>query len=478
MSSGTDITTSETPVSVHDMELICVKKTKQDNTRSTTSDSALKDEELDAERDFFKPGTGLTGVVERIPLPVKLAILVALTTIGVVALTVGLIASEAVSLSVAANTDIYLHNVMPIDKFAKCVRAERNPSVVYLSYHRNVSNLPAVLDSYNCTVPDLAAVRALYPVYLDSAGSSRDETQRLINVVEDFVSRLNATRELVLGNDTDVVADAYYIREYYANFIEALLAVAGYYVGSMKNNSPGGLYLNLFRVTGSVARLRGAGDIVFIDGLDSKSYSHIYACSERLIVSESDFLSLATTDMYDQYQRQVSSLPETIRVLNWVASIVDGTAVNVTEDDWHSTTSAWVNALTAFEQQVLNGILDSSKQTVNQGIGIIFLVVCAPAAVLVASILFGTLFARTITGPWRRLNRLQQDTITKFVPSSFLSTIKCQSISEAEIGKHIQKETVILYTEMTTYWIAMKDAKPQDMIDILNSFFKVSIISL
>jgi hypothetical protein len=471
----TEAATSNTE---QELETYNVQQKTHPNTLSTTSDSALREDELDAENNLLRQsGTGFIGCMERIPLPIKLIILVALSTVGVILLTIGLVVIEGDILTTATTTNTYIQNILPLDSFAKCIRAEREASTIYISYDRRTADLPRVLENQKCADSLAPTVRALYPTYLDSAGSYRNEAQAFIDSIEKFYDTLKYARSIVLSS-TDAEKDLLFVRDFYTNYIDAVLLVSNYYLSALKNNTGGSLYLSLFRVTGAIARLRGAGDVLLIDGYSERINTRFYASVQRYFKAETNFVTACSHTLNAAYKNALD-IPEKTRVLAWANLINDNFTYvknTTTPEDWHGNATAWITALTNFEKRILDEIIEQSQKAVRASIAVICVVILIPIGALLASVVFGFLFARTITGPWRRLNRLQQETITKFVPASFLSALKCSSIAEAELGKHVQKETLLLNTELANLWCNAQSLSSQEKINILNSFFKVSLI--
>jgi class 3 adenylate cyclase len=441
------------------------------NTMTSTTDSGLRDE-LDNERDMLvQQAKGALGFVERIPLPIKLIMLTLISTLGVIVLTGVLIAIVARQLHETSVTNRYIKNLVPADIFAKCIRTERSPSLIYMAEGRAPVHLQSVLSARSCIDNAIQPLRAMYSEYLSVAKDSVAQTH--INTVEESYKTLPVIRGVVLGTINNGI-DVTDVMNWYADFIEQVLfLIDDYYrnLGDTSNSGP--VYSSLFHLAGSVARLRGSGDILFNSEFSVKSYANLYAAVERFKQSEVEFIAIADSTLLNKYHTQTMNTVFRNNTWTWAQMAINQTYQNASFlEQWDSNATAWVNALIALEVDTLAQFTASATKNNSMSIFYICIVVLLPIIVLICSLVFGIIFAKTITGPWQRLNRLQQETISKFVPISFLHAIKCNSIAEAELGKFVQNETVILFCEIGDFYITTKNLKPQELINFLNSFFK------
>jgi hypothetical protein len=76
--------------------------------------------------------------------------------------------------------------------------------------------------------------------------------------------------------------------------------------------------------------------------------------------------------------------------------------------------------------------------------------------------------AKTITGPWERLNRLQNATIKKFVPTGFLRMLGCKQITDLTLGTYVQKQLVILVVDIKDFDLIQSGSDPSVALELLN----------
>ncbi|KAL0488240.1 hypothetical protein AKO1_008913 [Acrasis kona] len=110
------------------------------------------------------------------------------------------------------------------------------------------------------------------------------------------------------------------------------------------------------------------------------------------------------------------------------------------------------------------------KNNYSTGIGYLVPVLSSEFIFVILIILSMVLFSQTITGPWERLNILQEDTIRKFVPKGFLSLIKCDKISDVRLGKCQERGIVMMLVEVSEF--GSTAVSGGDSLVILNKFLQ------
>jgi hypothetical protein len=75
--------------------------------------------------------------------------------------------------------------------------------------------------------------------------------------------------------------------------------------------------------------------------------------------------------------------------------------------------------------------------------------------------------AKSITGPWERLNRKFNETIKKFIPSGLLKMLKTKQLIELELGKNANQPMIVLRAKIKDF--DKLTVEPQKALDILNN---------
>jgi class 3 adenylate cyclase/phosphoribosylformylglycinamidine (FGAM) synthase PurS component len=101
------------------------------------------------------------------------------------------------------------------------------------------------------------------------------------------------------------------------------------------------------------------------------------------------------------------------------------------------------------------------------------------AAFVVVSILFfliglimEMMMAKTIRGPWQRLNKIQETTIKRFVPGGFLRLLGVQQISDLTLNMNKMKRIVLVQVEIKDFDKISFSIDPNRMLHVLNSVFE------
>ncbi|KAL0479256.1 hypothetical protein AKO1_008088 [Acrasis kona] len=76
-----------------------------------------------------------------------------------------------------------------------------------------------------------------------------------------------------------------------------------------------------------------------------------------------------------------------------------------------------------------------------------------------------------ITGPWRRLNWLQENSIRKFVPQGFLNLIKCKKLSDVHLGMNNNCNITMLRLEISNYEEWTNNFSSTQGLNLLNKLF-------
>jgi class 3 adenylate cyclase len=82
----------------------------------------------------------------------------------------------------------------------------------------------------------------------------------------------------------------------------------------------------------------------------------------------------------------------------------------------------------------------------------------------------GFIFSRTIIGPWKRLNDLQEKAVSLFVPKDLLAFLKISKISELRYGLAVQKELTVLRCDISNFNTITAKMKPDEKMTFFNAF--------
>ncbi|KAL0477454.1 hypothetical protein AKO1_005718 [Acrasis kona] len=103
---------------------------------------------------------------------------------------------------------------------------------------------------------------------------------------------------------------------------------------------------------------------------------------------------------------------------------------------------------------------------------LVILVILVIGVVLFAASAFISNFflSTSISGPWSRLNKLQETTIKKFMPQGFLNLIKCKNISEVRVGLSNTCQLTMMQVEITNFDFCFRGFNSDEILSMLNCF--------
>jgi class 3 adenylate cyclase len=145
-----------------------------------------------------------------------------------------------------------------------------------------------------------------------------------------------------------------------------------------------------------------------------------------------------------------------------------------------ASSSPWYNMMTqrstaAFDMvQYLTQLLtEESNDKLKRGAIAVSIIVFILSLVFVAAVVSAYIFSQAITGPWRRLIRIQEETIKKFVPRLLLKMLKCYRLSEITLGRSVERDLAVLFSDIRNFTQMSERMSPNQIFNYLNKYLSV-----
>jgi class 3 adenylate cyclase len=417
-------------------------------------------------------GKGLLGLVERIPLPIKLFVMCFLSVAGM-AIFAGLFLNEK-KLDLRAGRD---------SQAAFQAASDFGQLITYLQLERsaqfNSSNLndTALNDLMHATDDIYAKISKKYfNSFKEQYGQMFKESLQQVMTAQ---SQLQANRDKIQNKRNDFPTE-FTVILYYTNYIEYVLSMVSGIMYQVKSNGrytiAYAMYLRLmeyqeqsFLYAGGMIRYPIYTSIVY------RLFAVSKGTRDNFRNAWSTSVDLEMASFYNN-QMNVSSTKQLQAMESYIES--NGIKSNFvftnkyTLGDWVNNCTEFFDNLRVTKDRMANTMediaVDNYTRAASRITGFSILVAC----IAVLAVISAFMFAYTIIGPWRRLNRLQENVISRFVSRGFLKVLECKSIVDVTLGKFVEKELTIMEIEIDDFSRIRKDMKPSEVFRFLNAYLK------
>jgi hypothetical protein len=295
-----------------------------------------------------------------------------------------------------------------------------------------------------------------------------------ITNVKNAIASLQANRVLVKQLNA---TNAYVVMNTYHDVISAILALADDMNDVLGvNNMYCTAFITSYRLAQAVRRVRSLGLIITQFNSFNLTTSVDF---ERWIAKynslSQSFKSVTTGAVLNYYQDSVLAnktvdavaLVESVRVQELSAS-----SLNVTFDNFEIITREWIFNYRDLSDVIRAAMYADAARTSSSNALYLTLACVLPVIFFVVTAVVTYLLSLTITGPWRRLNRIQDIAIKRFVPSSMLAMIRCNSITDVEIGKHALRKITFVRARLKGQAILDSDTGPNIAVQRLKKVYE------
>jgi class 3 adenylate cyclase len=420
---------------------------------------------------------GFIGLLERVPLSVKLTMMITVSLLGLLAVAIFLIAVEGVNIHGAKQELKFVSVAQLVSNAMNNVQSQRH----YCD--RNIvdstSQTIGYLETYvNDGASILSALDSLYQSY------ANDPTMQ--NVIAQYFTYRNQLPVYVAScYNQNITADQ--AISYYYNLTDSMWAVLvrlNYYYGVTIASDN---FVVILRATDMQSLIRTLGSNAYdpskttnIGTMTTSEYS-LYSkfIGERDIALKIWMWHSSQTDINYFEQNGQIAVAEATALENYLLTSLNFTdnLANVTEPpslqsvSWDSVSYIRLNQFYALQTRVLNELVNASNASRGQAIGLIVGAIIVAIFFFIVVLFSSICSAMTIVGPWKRMNRMQEMAINKFVPQKFLKLIGCNKISDVNLGKFVEQNLTILHADIRQFEKITSNLKPEQIFQFVNTYF-------
>jgi hypothetical protein len=398
-------------------------------------------------------GTGCIGRIEKLPLWFKLISMSSVLVLGYTILAIYVIVITYRKNQTAASARDFMISINHVNDFIERIQHEREISNHYLC---NVSMSDNELQTA-WRASDAALVHA----------------SSWINTNFVNLTILAGIRENVTLYKDDLIT-AYQTLLFYTDVIESTLKTVGTASQSVMSDRSIPVVLN---------------SIQYVDAVFKSSAMALFYFYSDFKHSEADYDLFS----YDYIRRFLldairysapSSTVEQLDAMKLVADIqkMDIFYVLFNKDNYASIrqnytfssvlnyTSTYQTITTAVGASILDFFIHEKELEYDSSVAVFTVVTVLIILFTFAALFSNLILSATITGPWRRLNMLQESTIRKFVPQGFLNLIKCRNISDVQLGISAQRNITMMRVEIVNFESWTKEIDTTQVLSLLNHF--------
>jgi class 3 adenylate cyclase len=326
----------------------------------------------------------------------------------------------------------------------------------------NLTDVSQLSQINNKTDSALVIFQATY-----SMNNQNDRISSVIATMDTQLNSLNSVRNQINSFISDQTALS--VLNSYSAITESVINYIGTF-GSSDGSTSSTVqaealtYLSTLSLTNSMSEMRAFGTFLVNRNWTIPNIVMFYALGHRTNKLYSLWNVTMSTQTLNNYDIYVASKPSTSAVESLFASYTP--AVTIDGNSFYNNVTIMVDGMRTVQGQLFAGVTASAKKMITASY---IYVALAPVIVIfffMVTTLSGVLVAKTISGPWQRLNKIQEQTIRKFVPQSFLRLVNCEKISDVKLGVQSRRWLAMMHVEIR----GLHDTKSLETTSTLNSF--------
>lgn len=423
--------------------------------------------------------TGCCGCFERLPLTLKLLIMNAISLTGAVIIGVLLL--------------VMLFTSMQSDQS-------------YLKFHQvcvNAGTYTAIIYHTNCTgnaIHEIQKERGSSNFFVASNGTSfgtalqlqRSKTDPQLQIFVDFLNYLNPqsdsarymnanisllatlrrqvdalsiSRAQSFGNYTMIIKSMLDFMLQYslqsASSLSELVALNT--LIRMKETMGQQRYAPFFNVT-QTNRAHGVAIVTMGKYASTADYVQMV----QINAEEKSLINILTAEAskehVDDFQALVSGpqIAPVNSVINTLVNNPNALSFGIDPNYWWNITSFKIDLLKSVENAWASDFKSGVTNKINNSVATVVVTFVLMAAFFVLALVIALITSRTIIGPWQRMLDLQANTISKFVPTGFLRLLRCSSLADVHIGKSVQREITIVFSDIRDFTSLSEKMSPDE----------------
>jgi class 3 adenylate cyclase len=328
----------------------------------------------------------------------------------------------------------------------------------------------ALIDDCQITMSRLSSERAMsanfllnntFPLdeLLDTQNTTDAYNQEFFDEYPDmanatFTKRMNTMRERVKNKSTNV----YNMTLFYEEYVNSFKRTIGQMTRTKGEDHVAKILVTIEYVE-RVFVMSVLGNYIFSapyarnDTARFQTYTKMIGIVNQYELLSSMFHSSAPTSVIAYKESFMTNYFNDAKKLLAIlsAQYVDGRQIiDVSQyfDQWINITTGWQVERTNVGIYMIDYLLIETGTRYKNALAILVVCIVLLCFLFGAGTLSSVLLAKTITGPWRRLSKLQKATIRKFVPDGFMDMISVKTVKDMVPGKFVERDITMLQVEI------------------------------
>jgi class 3 adenylate cyclase len=422
--------------------------------------------------------SGWLGKLERIPLWMKLVLCVSISFITVVVFGTVLVKDRTETLAIMSETIMFSNMTLALSNFVNELQRERSSTGYFLAQRQDIY-WKKLLNQRFRTDRRLKEFRYAFSEERIRAVRSLDNVIQKINYCTE---NLNTHRSLVNNMQIEVS----YAVEHYTTCNEKLIDA----ISAIALASQDTIYLNNLNTFNFLVRYKEAtmisAEILSAFGMSQGKFSlKFYQQFVAAISLRNAFFHLMELSMDDQLRKLVQIVFNTDHykrvqiiedsVLGMDISAIHNYTIDTDADSWYNSFSCYLEKLKVIEDRLADDILSLSYRLEHTASNQAYTYCLMVLVAFVTTIIIAAGLSRTIIEPWKRVLKIQEDTILaigKYIPVGFLKLLDREDITEMQLGDFSTREMEILFLDIRGFTSISEDIGPHRTFEFLNSYLR------
>jgi adenylate cyclase len=414
-------------------------------------------------------GPGILGHLDRVPPSFKILACVLFAIIGTVVFGIILVVERAIERNQVVdvigyfplnfNTSQIMHELQLERGYSSSYLGSKGTAfIVELATQRN--NTDAVMPYF---IENMNNYNRMYP------GS---EIASKLTAAADMLKQLSSIRNQV-SNQTISSIDQFA----YYNAVNLLLCEVSQIFSSAiflpKLKNPLIAFAGFIRMKEMIAQVRGIGSAgINAQFFDSATFNRFYSSFILAQEGQRSFLKTATSSAIEYYNKTVVNQDFTLvtdSAINFII-VSDRNVTTISPQQWFTNMTIRINALKKVEDFMAQEIITSAQvEYAGTIIALTLYSVGFVALLLVASVI-SFILARSIVQPWRRMQKLQDQTMKRYVPTGFLKLMGRKNLSDVELGDYLSKSLDVFFADIRGFTSISEKMSPKENFKFLNEY--------
>jgi class 3 adenylate cyclase/preprotein translocase subunit SecG len=457
-----------------------IESQKHDNLSSEIGSTTMGetwDGYLNTESDGYLlqvKGHGVIGLLERMPLTLKLVIMCFFSLVGLIVFAILLLVDKGNNLSEAKESKQIYRTTEEIGQYIKYLQTERLLLLDYITLPVSQGNLYMPSIQQNIERFDDFVYGPLKHSFDALKGRYGKDMVDALTPVETAQLAIGGYRQAVLSRSDNSTGS---VLIFYDAFIQSILSMLSTVIRDANTDACINSYLLYLNLMELIEQMQTMGSVIYATNVltPDRYWSFIYCQGTRNNVGAA-WKASADPDVYNYYLNSVP--PEVTQSINTMEQYIAANVAGFTGKSLYSL-SNWRGNMTVLKDSVddvrkkMEAQMDTDVNNVHKKASTVITVLSIFTGILAsAAIVSAVVLSFTIVGPWRRLNTIQEMAVSKFVPKGFLKMLEYKSIADVTLGKYIEKDLTIMEVEISDFSTIRKDMKQNEVFQFLNAYLQ------